>query len=122
MAWRDAGALAEFPDGGLRRVDGDGGRAVVVVRRGARLWALRDTCPHQGARLSRGTVCGRVVPCLPGQEIHLDGQATPVLRCPWHGWEFDAATGSALVDVAHARVRAYEVKVAQGRVLVAMEA
>jgi nitrite reductase/ring-hydroxylating ferredoxin subunit len=33
-----------------------------------------------------------------------------VLRCPWHGWEFDIVTGKALYD-ANSRVASYPVAV-----------
>lgn len=39
--------FAEVPDGGARVVDvADGGVPVVVVRRGARVWAYANRCPH----------------------------------------------------------------------------
>ena len=44
-------------------------KAAVLVRRGERWWGLRDICPHQGARLSAGTVTGKVPSCLPGDDI-----------------------------------------------------
>jgi 3-phenylpropionate/trans-cinnamate dioxygenase ferredoxin subunit len=37
-----------------------------------------------------------------------------LLRCPWHGWEFDVRTGQSWFDPAHMRVRRYPVTVAQG--------
>jgi nitrite reductase (NADH) small subunit len=40
-----------------------------------------------------------------------------VLRCPWHGWEFDPKTGRCLDDPAM-RVAVYDAKVVDGRVLV----
>lgn len=112
--WHDL-AAANLPEG-AHRAELPGGRGVVLVRRGQRWWALRDTCPHQGARLSAGAVSGRVLPCLPGQDIAMQSDE-PVLVCPWHGWEFDVATGTCVTDATQ-RVRAYEVRVEAGRVLV----
>jgi nitrite reductase/ring-hydroxylating ferredoxin subunit len=54
---RDLGPLADFEDGAMRRVELDG-RGLVVVRKGEELFALRDICPHQGARLSNGWMGG----------------------------------------------------------------
>ena len=34
-----------------------------------------------------------------------------MLRCPWHGWEFDVKTGQSWFDPAHIRVRTYQVSV-----------
>ena len=59
---------------------------------------------------------GRVPPCLPGDEITME-DSEPVLVCPWHGWQYDVATGRCLHD-PDTQVRAYEVKVEDGRVWV----
>ena len=34
-----------------------------------------------------------------------------MLRCPWHGWEFDIRTGQSWFDPARVRVRSYDVTV-----------
>ncbi len=39
------------------------------------------------------------------------GMERHVLRCPWHGWEFDIATGRSLFDPERTRVRTYTVVV-----------
>lgn len=113
MPWVDV-AAADLQDG-VHRGELNDGRGVVLVRRGAQWWALRDTCPHQGARLSHGAVSGRVPPCRPGADIDMI-EDEPVLVCPWHGWEFDVESGRCLTDPERQRVRAYEVKVESGRV------
>ena len=47
------------------------------------------------------------------------GRESRVLRCPWHGWEFDLETGEKLFDVTErARVRTYPVSVEDGRVVI----
>jgi nitrite reductase/ring-hydroxylating ferredoxin subunit len=77
--------------------------------------AIRNLCPHQGAELCRGTVHGtyrpgpatEFIPALPGR----------VLRCPWHGWEFDIVTGKGLYD-EKGRVATYEVTVGEDGALV----
>ena len=37
-----------------------------------------------------------------------------IVRCPWHGWEFDIRTGQSYFDPARVRVRRYEVTVESG--------
>jgi nitrite reductase/ring-hydroxylating ferredoxin subunit len=44
-------------------------------------------------------------------------ETTPIVACPWHGWEFDARTGRAIWD-ASVRLRIWRVQVADGRVFV----
>ncbi len=41
-----------------------------------------------------------------------------MLRCPWHGWEFDLKSGVGLYDpYKHERVATYEVTVEEGEVV-----
>ena len=44
-------------------------------------------------------------------------EATPVIACPWHGWEFDVKTGEAIWD-PNLRIRTFPVAIAEGRVFV----
>ena len=39
-------------------------------------------------------------------------RAGEILRCPWHGWEFDIRTGQSWCDPTHVRVRRYDVTIA----------
>jgi 3-phenylpropionate/trans-cinnamate dioxygenase ferredoxin subunit len=34
-----------------------------------------------------------------------------ILRCPWHGWEFDIKTGRSIFNPHRMRVKAYDVTV-----------
>lgn len=115
---RDLGPLADFEDGVVRRVELDG-RGLAVVRKGEELFALRDICPHQGARLSNGRLGGKSLACQPGDEIGY-GQLGEILTCPWHGWEFDVRSGCSLVDPENKRVASYLVRVEGDRVVVEM--
>ncbi len=40
-----------------------------------------------------------------------------MLKCPWHGWEFDLRTGQSYCDPKSTWVRAYEVTVEPGEAL-----
>jgi 3-phenylpropionate/trans-cinnamate dioxygenase ferredoxin subunit len=110
------GAKDELP-AGARKIVRVGRREIGVFHTSAGLFAVRNSCPHQGAPLCLGTVGGTVVAAAPGQyESALDGR---VLRCPWHGWEFDLATGQGLYDPAgRDRVATYEVRVEGDEVVV----
>ena len=112
----DVGAEHDFVAGKLYRIELEK-RAIVLFRRGEQFFALRDVCPHQGARLSAGRLQGTTQPCLPGTPIIYDRE-DEIVVCPWHGWEFDAETGCSLADPRKARVRRYLAVVVRDRVIV----
>jgi nitrite reductase/ring-hydroxylating ferredoxin subunit len=94
---------------GQRKIVEIDGRSIGVFNVGGRFYALRNQCPHAGARLCDGVLTGLVTSSTPGEYTYLrDGE---ILRCPWHGWEFDIATGRSWFDPARTRVRAYEATV-----------
>ncbi|HOY21391.1 MAG TPA: Rieske (2Fe-2S) protein [Haliscomenobacter sp.] len=47
---------------------------------------LLDYCPHAGAPICKGKILPKPV-AMQLEENH------PVLRCPWHGWEFNMKSG-----------------------------
>jgi len=115
-AWIEVGSVEELR-AARRLVVRTGGREMGVVwdsERGA-AYCVRNRCPHHGAPLCLGRVRNR--------ETGTPGAYTlgseRVLRCPWHGWEFDLTSGLCLDDPA-LRVAIYPVDVADGvvRVLV----
>ena len=116
----DIGAVDDFDPGTPYRVT-VGSRHIVVVRRDGQFYALRDTCPHQGAPLSDGRVSGTALEREVGSPLRY-GRDGEILRCPWHGWQFDIKTGCSLVDPATSRVRTYSIHVAHGRVVVDVDA
>ena len=89
---------------------------VVLIRtRAGDLHALLDRCIHQGGPLSRGRLQQATVGDSPVEYREDAGRA--IVKCPWHGFEFDVATGCALFD-ARRRVRRVRVWEESGRVLV----
>lgn len=115
LSVHDIGAADDFKVGRPTRVE-VAGRGVVVVNTGVAFYAVRDVCPHQGARLSNGYCKGRVTVTAVGAqpEIRVDDL---VLQCAWHGWSFDLESGHALTHPERARVRTYPVQLDAGRVL-----
>jgi nitrite reductase/ring-hydroxylating ferredoxin subunit len=89
---------------------------LVVVRHGERFYALQGVCPHRGAALCDGVVGGTALPSEVG--VIRYGRDGEILRCPWHGWEYDITDGRSLHDPARQRVRAYPVEVRDGQVFV----
>lgn len=107
---------AEELPAGARRVVSVGGRSIGVLNVEGRYYALRDVCPHQGAPLCSGTVGGTMLPSAPYEYVFgLEGR---ILRCPWHGWQFDLETGRSLFDPERVRVKTYPVAVEDGLVVV----
>jgi nitrite reductase/ring-hydroxylating ferredoxin subunit len=70
---------------------------------------LRNSCPHQGAPLCRGAITGMTVPSTPGEYVW--AREGEILRCPWHGWEFDVTSGRSVCNPHRTRVKTYEVTV-----------
>jgi hypothetical protein len=62
--------------------------------------------------LCSGMLVSLVDSSEPG-EYRMSRQAE-MLRCPWHGWEFDIRTGQSWCDPAKVRVKTYPVTVEPG--------
>ena len=105
----------ELPPGARRVVVVDG-REIGVFNVEGRFHALLNRCPHGGAAICSGVVTGLSQSSGPG-DYRLERRGE-FLRCPWHGWEFDMATGQSWCDPRRTRVRSFEVKLEAGSDLV----
>ncbi len=86
-------------------------------------YALRNLCPHKLGPLCTGAVNGRMVADLPpsgGEEVVSLAQDGEIIRCPWHLWEFEIATGRCLID-RRVRVKTYPVSIEDGQLVVEYE-
>lgn len=101
---------------GDRKVVQVAGRSVGVFHVDGGYFALRNRCPHQGGPLCMGRLSGYLIGDVPGEYRYT--RPGEILRCPWHGWEFDIRTGHSWFDPARTRVRAYPVSVVAGAELV----
>ena len=106
--------VEEIPPGG-RKIVRVAGRSIGIFNVGGEYVALRNRCPHQGGPLCLGPLSGVVVGTRPGEYRY--SRPGEVLRCPWHGWEFDVRTGRSWFDPARTRVRRFEVAVESGRAI-----
>ncbi len=97
----------EIPVGQRKIVELEG-RSIGIFNVGGCYVSLRNPCPHNGAPLCLGTVTGALVSDRPG-DYRYDREGK-ILRCPWHGWEFDMTTGQAVAGT-EPRIRSYEVEV-----------
>jgi 3-phenylpropionate/trans-cinnamate dioxygenase ferredoxin subunit len=92
------------------------GRPIAVFNLDGEFFALVNRCPHQGAGLCEGEVTGLVTADRPGHfRITRPGE---IVRCPWHGWEFDIRTGQSWCDPSRIKAKRYPVEVAPGTALV----
>jgi len=108
------GRVADFLPGQRRVVD-VGRRSIGVFRIGDRFYALNNSCPHQGGPLCAGRIAPWVRSDSPG-EFSVDAEPALVV-CPWHGWEYEIATGQSFLGPGEPPVRGYGTAVEPGRVL-----
>ena len=99
--WTVIGQLGEIPRQGARVVATTVGDIAVFRALDDSVFAVEDSCPHKGGKLSQGIVHGHAV------------------TCPLHNWVIDLQSGEAAApDVGCAR--RFAVKVEDGRVLLSV--
>jgi nitrite reductase/ring-hydroxylating ferredoxin subunit len=103
-------ARADEIAAGERKLVTIGGRSIGVFNVGGEYYALRNRCPHQGGPLCEGIQFAPLRAAAPG-EPYRRGDAGEIIRCPWHGWEFDVRTGTSWFDPERTRVRSYRARV-----------
>jgi nitrite reductase/ring-hydroxylating ferredoxin subunit len=111
MARHVVAPLAEVPPGSRKLVEA-AGRPIVIFNVRGRLFAVSNRCPHAGGSLFHGKQVGLTVSDSPGSYSY--SRQGEIIRCPWHSWEFDLATGKSWCDPATVRVKAYPVDVETG--------
>lgn len=111
MARHIVGKVSDLPEGGRLLVELQG-HSVGIFHVKGRYYALLNRCPHMGAELCRGSILGHLDAVVPG-EFRYD-ESRSLLRCPWHGWEYDLESGQSYFS---SRVRAYPVDVVGGEAL-----
>ncbi|WP_010277517.1 Rieske (2Fe-2S) protein [Paenibacillus senegalensis] len=89
------------------------GREIGLYHLNGSYYALNNYCPHYGAPLCAGHVGGTNLPSDVYQYEY--GKQGQIVRCPWHGWEFDIKTGVSLFD-DKIRTRTYPVEVRDGKI------
>src|SRR5215207_11605063 len=105
MASRDVHVANTFDlhDGEMKEVSA-GETRILLARVGDNFHAVSAVCPHYGAPLAEGALCGtRVV-------------------CPWHHAAFDVASGNLEEPPALDALMSYGVRVEDGQVFVSLPA
>jgi nitrite reductase/ring-hydroxylating ferredoxin subunit len=109
----------EIPPGAKKIVEA-AGRSIGVYNVGGEFFALLNRCPHQGGPLCEGLTHGFLRAGSVGEYRY--SRPGEVVRCPWHGWEYDVRTGQSWFDPRVVRVRTYEVTVEPGAAIATSEA
>jgi pyruvate oxidase len=79
LEWHRVADLDELPAGRVKTITA-GTHSMALTHIDGEYTAMENRCPHQGGPLGEGSI-----------ETGSDG--TCMLRCPWHGWDFDPKTG-----------------------------
>jgi len=95
--WTPVLPEAQLADGAARKVAVEG-RAVLLYREGARVFAMENACAHAGGPLDEGEV--------------KDG----VVTCPWHGSQFRLTDGALCRGPATYPQLRLQARVAKGQV------
>ncbi len=83
LEWVKVAELDDLPDGRVRTVVA-GKHSLALTRVGDQYGALDNHCPHQGGPLGEGSI------------------EKGMLRCPWHGYDYDPLTGTPPAGFADA--------------------
>ena len=81
---------------------GEGDAKVLVIRDAHGLRAFQATCPHYGAPLARGEICGTT------------------LYCPWHKAAFDIGDGSLVEPPALSALDQYPIRIEGATIVVTL--
>lgn len=95
------GSLGALAPGKMTRVQ-VGGRRILLANVNGRLYAADDTCTHEDASLSAGSLRGELV------------------KCPLHGSRFNVCTGQVMEEPAQENLKTYPVRVDGESILVAL--
>ena len=124
MARVVVGKVSEIPSGTRKIiVPFRGSAGIGVFNVNGSFYAVRNICPHKRGPLCTGELSGRFIanapPTVQGATLDIEGDGE-ILRCPWHFWPFEIATGECLVDPT-IRVKTYPIKIDGDDVIVDVE-
>lgn len=115
MAKKDGilvGKTSDFKDGDKKIIPNGKSEIGVYFVKGE-WYAYQNLCPHQGGPACEGLMMAKV------EEVIAEDKTYQGMRfnhdemhivCPWHGWEYDLASGVMVAD-ANFKLRKYDVDI-----------
>jgi len=88
------GRVEDVPPNRGATVELSNGAELALYNIAGEFYAIENFCPHKGAPLADGHLCGHMV------------------ECDWHGWRFDVRTGECVTN--RGSVETYEVIIEDG--------
>ena len=88
------GRVEDVPPGRGATVELLNGTELALYNVDGQFHAIENFCPHKGAPLADGRLCGHTI------------------ECDWHGWRFDVRTGEGLTNGID--IESYEVVIEDG--------
>jgi len=91
-----AGNSSDIQEQGRLVVD-VGGQTIGIFRVKGRLYAYKNTCPHQGGPVCQGLIIPAVRELVSAHQVstgYAFDEGEMRIVCPWHGYEFSIETGS----------------------------
>ena len=92
------GAINDVRPGECARFELPDGEELAVYNVDGEFYATENSCPHRGAPLSEGALCGHVI------------------ECGLHGWQFDVRNGECLT--VRETIRTYRLTIKDGTLVV----
>lgn len=87
----------ELPPGGMKPAQLGPIRVVVIRAMDGTLHALAAKCLHQGGPLDEGKIYEHTA-TTDGVGEYVMQPDREILKCPWHGYEYDIRTGRTVFD------------------------
>ena len=101
MRFVKAGRVGDLAPGKMMRVE-IVGRRILLANVDGRFYATADTCTHEDASLSSGSLRGELV------------------KCPLHGSRFNVCTGRVMEEPAEQDLQTYPVRVEGDHILIGL--
>jgi nitrite reductase (NADH) small subunit len=115
----EVGEASDFNDGTRKNVRIDD-REVTVLSEKGDYYAIENKCLHMGGPVGEGLVLGKVEAIVDKDKRLLGerfNESEKHIVCPWHGYEYDLATGEFCGD-RKLKLRTYQAFERDGHVYV----